>query len=54
MAKNNGWISVTANEIAEVKRLAQRAVELGKDDAIALATSGFALAFIVHDLEAAA
>jgi tetratricopeptide (TPR) repeat protein len=53
MAKNNGWISVTANEIAEVKRLAQRAVELGKDDAIALAASGFALAFIVHDLEAA-
>jgi adenylate cyclase len=52
-AKNNGWISVTANEIAEVKRLAQRAVELGKDDAIALAASGFALAFIVHDLEAA-
>ena len=32
-AKTNGWISVTANEIAEVKRLAQRAVELGKDDA---------------------
>jgi TolB-like protein len=53
MAKNNGWISVTANEIAEVKRLAQRAVELGKDDAIALAASGFALAFNVHDLEAA-
>ena len=51
--KANGWISVTANEIAEVKRLAQRAVELGKDDAIALAASGFALAFIVHDLEAA-
>ncbi len=53
IAKFNGWISVTANEIAEVKRLAQRAVELGKDDAIALAVSGFALAFIVRDLEAA-
>jgi TolB-like protein/class 3 adenylate cyclase len=52
-AKMNGWISDTANEIAEVKRLAQRAVELGKDDAIALAASGFALAFIVRDLEAA-
>ena len=39
-AKTNGWISVTANEIAEVTRLAQRAVELGKDDAIALAASG--------------
>jgi tetratricopeptide (TPR) repeat protein len=48
-AKNNGWISVTANEIAEVKRLAQRAVELGKDDAIALAAAGWALAFVVGD-----
>jgi len=50
IAKTNGWISVTANEIAEVKRLAQRAVELGKDDAIALTTAGWALAHIVRDL----
>ena len=49
-AKTNGWISVTANEIAEVTRLAQRAVELGKDDAIALAASGYALAYVVRDL----
>jgi adenylate cyclase len=49
-AKGEGWISVTPNEIAEVTRLAQRAVELGKDDAIALAASGFALAFVVRDL----
>ncbi len=48
--KANGWISDTANEIAEVTRLAQRAVELGKDDAIALAASGYALAYVVHDL----
>ena len=40
IAKVNGWISDTANEIAEVTRLAQRAVELGKDDAIALAAGG--------------
>src|SRR6478735_263438 len=53
-AKGNGWISVTANEIAEVTRLAQRAVELGKDDAIALADSGWALAFVVRELEVAA
>jgi len=33
-----------------VTRLAQRAVELGKDDAIALAAGGFALAFVVGDL----
>ena len=43
-AKINGWISDPANEIAEVTRLAQRAVELGKDDAIALADCGYALA----------
>ena len=49
-AKINGWISGTANEIAEVTRLAQRAVELGKDDAIALAASGYALAYVVRDL----
>jgi TolB-like protein/class 3 adenylate cyclase/tetratricopeptide (TPR) repeat protein len=53
-AKGSGWISGTANEIAEVKRLAQRAVELGKDDAIALAASGWALAYIVRDLGIAA
>ena len=50
LAKVNGWISDTANEIAEVTRLAQRAVELGKDDAIALAASGWALAYVVRDL----
>ena len=35
-------------------RLAQRAVELGKDDAIALAASGYALAYVVRDLEVGA
>jgi hypothetical protein len=34
-----------------VTRLAQRAVELGKDDAIALATGGYALVYVVRDLE---
>jgi adenylate cyclase len=53
-AKGEGWISVTANDVAEVKRLAQRAVELGKDDAIALAASGWALAYVVRELEAGA
>src|SRR5258705_5689537 len=53
-AKGEGWISVTPNEIAEVTRLAHRAVELGKDDAIALAASGFALAFVIRDLEVGA
>jgi tetratricopeptide (TPR) repeat protein len=53
-AKGEGWISVTPNEIAEVTRLARLAIELGKDDAIALAASGFALASIVRDLEVGA
>jgi TolB-like protein/class 3 adenylate cyclase len=53
-AKTNGWFSDTANETAEVTRLAQRAVELGKDDAIALTTSGHALVYFVRDLEGGA
>jgi TolB-like protein len=53
-ARGSGWISDTANEIAEVTRLAQRAVELGKDDAIAITASGWALAYVVHDLGGAA
>src|SRR6201991_3281157 len=54
IARANGWFSDTANEIAEVKRLAQRAGELGKDDAIALACGGWALAVVVRDLEVGA
>jgi tetratricopeptide (TPR) repeat protein len=37
-----------------VARLAQRAVELDKDDAIVLTVSAWALAYVVHDLEAGA
>jgi adenylate cyclase len=50
IARINGWIPDTANAIAEVKKLTQRAVELGKDDAIALSASGNALAFVVGDV----
>ena len=53
-AKINGWFSGAANEIAEVKRLAERAVELGKDDAFALAAGGYALVYVVRDLEVGA
>src|SRR4051812_27440533 len=53
-AMTSGWFSDAGNEIAEVTRLAQRAIELGKDDAMALAASGWALAFVVRDLEAGA
>ncbi|MBH5396728.1 adenylate/guanylate cyclase domain-containing protein [Bradyrhizobium sp. CNPSo 4010] len=50
-AKTNGWISFTTSEITKVKKLTQRAVELGKDDVIAVAASGYTLAFVVRDLE---
>jgi adenylate cyclase len=49
-AKTNGWISVTASEIAKVKEFARRAVQLGNDDVIALAASGYSLAFVGRDL----
>ena len=50
--KGSGWLSSTEDDVAEVSRLAQRAVELGKDDAIAISTAGWALAYVVRDLEA--
>jgi TolB-like protein/class 3 adenylate cyclase/Tfp pilus assembly protein PilF len=52
--KGSGWMTNPANETPEVARLAERAVDLGKDDAVVLATSGWALAFVVRDLDAAA
>ena len=47
--KVNGWMS--NNELAEVVRLARRAVELGPDDAVALSGGGYALVFVAHDLD---
>jgi TolB-like protein len=50
-SKGIGWFSGTAEEIDEVTRLVKLAVELGKDDAIALSASGWACAYIVGDFE---
>jgi TolB-like protein len=50
MRKAGGWVSDRARDTAEAERLARRAVELGKDDAVALCTAGFALADVVGDL----
>ncbi|HEX5477394.1 MAG TPA: winged helix-turn-helix domain-containing tetratricopeptide repeat protein [Burkholderiales bacterium] len=49
--KVNGWLTDRSQEVAEGARLARRAVELGKDDAVALARSGPALAHLVGDLD---
>jgi TolB-like protein len=49
--KVNGWMSDRAREIAEGARLARRAVELGKDDAVALTRGGHALAPFGGDLD---
>ncbi len=49
--KVNGWMTDRPREIAEGVRLARRAVELGKDDAVALTRSGHALAHLAGDLD---
>jgi TolB-like protein len=41
-------------EIADAARLARRAVELGKDDALALSSAAHVLAYVVGDFEASA
>src|SRR5215831_400418 len=51
--KLNGWVVDPAQEASEGVRLAKRAVELGKDDALALSRGGHALAWFVRDLDSA-
>ena len=43
---SGGWMIERTREVAEAERLARRAVELGRDDAVALSTAGFALSDI--------
>jgi TolB-like protein len=50
----NRWTIDRAQETAETIRLARRAVDLSADDAVALCTGGYALAFVAHDLNAGA
>jgi TolB-like protein len=51
--KINGWTIDRAQEVADAARLAWRAAELGKDDAVALAFGGLALGYVAGDLEGA-
>lgn len=49
--KLNGWMTERAHEIAEGVRLARLAVELGRDDAVALTRGGHAFAHLAGDLD---
>ena len=49
--KLNGWMTDREKEIAEGARLARLAVELGKEDAVALTRGGHALAHLADDLD---
>jgi len=49
--KANGWMVDRAQEVAEAAKLARRAIDLGADDATALGGAGYALVFVVHDLD---
>jgi len=49
--KLHGWIENRDAEIAETERLARQAAELGHDDAIALGVSGYALTYVVGEVE---
>jgi TolB-like protein/class 3 adenylate cyclase len=50
----NGWMTDRVQEIPEAIRLAGRAAELGKDDAVALSFSGLTIGWVGGDVEAAA
>ncbi len=49
--KVNGWMTDRSQETTEGIRLARRAVEFGRDDAVALTRSGHALGHLVGDLD---
>jgi TolB-like protein len=49
--KMNRWMTDPRQEVAEAARLARRAVDLGRDEAVALSLGGFVLAYVVGDLD---
>ena len=50
----SGWMVDRAVETAAAERLARRAAALGRDDAVALCTSGLALALVAGDIDTGA
>jgi tetratricopeptide (TPR) repeat protein len=49
--KSYFWALLNIEDKAEAERLARRAAELGRDDAVALSTGGITLAFVCGDIE---
>src|SRR5262245_13145926 len=49
--KTNGWMLDVAQEVAETTRLARRATDLGREDAVALCWGGYALAYVAGDID---
>ncbi|HWK32890.1 MAG TPA: CadC-family transcriptional regulator, partial [Hyphomicrobium sp.] len=47
----NGWATAPASEVADGIQLARRAIEFGRDDAVALTRAGHALAHFTGDLD---
>jgi TolB-like protein/Tfp pilus assembly protein PilF len=50
----NGWMTDRARDVADAMQLARRAMDLGKDDAVALSMAGHTIARLAGDLEAGA
>lgn len=50
-AKSFGWLSNPAHETAEGEQWARRALDLGREDGVTLTAAGFALAYLVGDVE---
>ncbi|HEY3149363.1 MAG TPA: BTAD domain-containing putative transcriptional regulator [Dongiaceae bacterium] len=49
--KVSGWVTDRERDIAEAAGYAWRAVQIGKNDPVALSTAGVALAYVVGDLD---
>jgi TolB-like protein len=49
--KGSRWATDPAQEAGEAARLVGKALEFGRDDAVALASAGYSLAYVVGDLD---
>jgi len=50
--KMNGWMLDVVQDVTEMTRLARRATDLGREDAVALCLGGYALAYVAGDVDA--